>query len=70
MVVLAKALGRAFPDNERARHGIVEAARVRIAKHLGQGIRSIERQLWNRFRTETDPKVTKAMLVISGTANV
>jgi hypothetical protein len=37
MVVIEKALERAFPDNERARHSIVEAARDRIAKHLGQG---------------------------------
>lgn len=37
MVIIEKALERAFPDNERARHGIVEAARERIAKHLGQG---------------------------------
>jgi hypothetical protein len=37
IVVIEKALERAFPDNERARHSIVEAARARIAKHLGQG---------------------------------
>ncbi len=37
MVIIEKALERAFPDNERARHSIVEAARERIAKHLGQG---------------------------------
>jgi hypothetical protein len=37
IVVIEKALERAFPDNERARHSIVEAARERIAKHLGQG---------------------------------
>ncbi len=37
IVVIEKALERAFPDNERARHNIVEAARERIAKLLGQG---------------------------------
>jgi hypothetical protein len=37
IVVIERALERAFPDNERARHSIVEMARERIAKHLGQG---------------------------------
>jgi Large polyvalent protein-associated domain 7 len=37
MVIIEKALERAFPDNERARYSIVEAARERIAEHLGQG---------------------------------
>jgi hypothetical protein len=37
IVVIEKVLERAFPDNERARHSIVEAARERVAKHLGQG---------------------------------
>ncbi|POA46620.1 hypothetical protein C1884_31305, partial [Pseudomonas sp. GW460-R15] len=31
------ALERAFPKDLRARHSIMEAARERIAHHLGQG---------------------------------
>jgi len=37
MVIVEKALERAFPGDERARHSIMEAARERIAHHLGQG---------------------------------
>ncbi|UGX89593.1 hypothetical protein G6321_00002305 (plasmid) [Bradyrhizobium barranii subsp. barranii] len=37
LVVIEKALERAFPDDKRARHSIVAAARDRIAKHLQQG---------------------------------
>ena len=37
VVVIEKALERAFPDDERARRSILETARERIAKHLGQG---------------------------------
>ena len=37
MVIIEKALERAFPEDERARHSIIEAARDRIADHLEQG---------------------------------
>ena len=37
MVIIEKALERAFPEDERARHDIIEAARDRIAGHLQQG---------------------------------
>ena len=37
MVLIEKALERAFPKDVRARHRIMEAARERIAHHLGQG---------------------------------
>ena len=37
MVIIEKALERAFPEDERARHDIIEAARDRIAGHLEQG---------------------------------
>jgi hypothetical protein len=37
MVIIEKALERAFPKDELARHGIMEAARERIAQHLGRG---------------------------------
>lgn len=37
MVIVEKALTRAFPGDERARHSIMEAARERIAHHLGRG---------------------------------
>lgn len=37
MVIIEKALERAFPKDLRARHSIMEAARERIAHHLGQG---------------------------------
>lgn len=37
MVIIEKALERAFPKDVRARHSIMEAARERIAHHLGQG---------------------------------
>ncbi|MCK1478236.1 hypothetical protein IVB27_26390 [Bradyrhizobium sp. 197] len=37
MVIIEKALERAFPKDVRARHSIIEAARERIAHHLGQG---------------------------------
>jgi hypothetical protein len=37
MIIIEKMLERAFPKDERARHGITEAARGRIAHHLGQG---------------------------------
>lgn len=37
MVLIEKALERVFPNDEAARHAIMEAARGRIAQHLGQG---------------------------------
>ena len=37
MALIEKALERAFPKDERARQSIMEAARERIAHHLGQG---------------------------------
>ncbi|MBR1090732.1 hypothetical protein JQ621_24985 [Bradyrhizobium manausense] len=37
MVLIEKVLERVFPKDERARHSIMEAARGRIAHHLGQG---------------------------------
>jgi hypothetical protein len=37
MVIIEKALERAFPEDERARRAITEAARDRIAGHLEQG---------------------------------
>ena len=37
MVIIEKALERAFPEDERARHDIIEAARDRIAGHLQHG---------------------------------
>lgn len=37
MVLIEKALERAFPKDVRARHGIMEVAKERIAQHLGQG---------------------------------
>lgn len=37
MVVIEKALERAFPGNERARRSIIEVAKERIAQHLEHG---------------------------------
>jgi Large polyvalent protein-associated domain 7 len=37
MVIIEKAVERAFPKDEHARHTILEAAKERIAGHLGQG---------------------------------
>jgi hypothetical protein len=37
MVLIEKALERVFPKDVRARHSIMEAARERIAQHLGRG---------------------------------
>jgi hypothetical protein len=37
MVLIEKALERAFPKDVRARHSIMEAARERVAHHLRQG---------------------------------
>lgn len=37
IVLIEKALERVFPKDVRARHSIMEAARERIAHHLGQG---------------------------------
>jgi hypothetical protein len=37
MVMIEKALERAFPEDERARHSIIEAAKERIAGHLERG---------------------------------
>ena len=37
MVIIEKALERAFPKDERARQSIMEAAKERIAQHLEQG---------------------------------
>jgi hypothetical protein len=37
MVIIEKALERVFPGDDRARHSIIEAAKERIAGHLGRG---------------------------------
>ena len=37
MIIIEKTLERAFPKDELARRGIMEAARERIAQHLGRG---------------------------------
>jgi hypothetical protein len=37
MVIVEKALARAFPEHERARHNVMEAVRERIAQHLERG---------------------------------
>jgi hypothetical protein len=37
MVIIEKALERAYPDDQRARISIMEAAKERIAQHLEQG---------------------------------
>jgi hypothetical protein len=37
MVLIEKALERVFPNDLRARHGVMEAANERIAQYLGQG---------------------------------
>jgi len=37
MVIIEKALERALPEQERARHSIMEAARERIVEHLERG---------------------------------
>jgi hypothetical protein len=37
MVIIEKALERAFPEDERARRSIIEAAKERIAHHLEHG---------------------------------
>ena len=37
MVIIEKALERAFPEQERARHSIMEAVKERIAQHLKRG---------------------------------
>lgn len=58
IAVIEKALERAFPDNERARHRIVEAARERIAKHLGQGHSfaraTVREPIQDRYRSGSD----------------
>jgi hypothetical protein len=37
MVIIEKALERAYPDDQKARVSIMEAAKERIAQHLEQG---------------------------------
>ena len=37
MVIIEKVLERAFPEDERARRNIMEAAKERIAQHLEHG---------------------------------
>lgn len=60
MALIEKAMERAFPKDVRARHGIMEVAKERIAQHLGQG-RSFARATINepmqdRHRSEGDKK--------------
>ncbi len=58
MVIIEKALERAFPKDELARHGIMEAARERIAQHLGRGHSfgraTINEPMQDRHRSEGD----------------
>ncbi len=51
MVIIEKAAERAFPQNERARRSVMEAARERIAQHLAQG-RSFPRATVKEFVQE------------------
>jgi hypothetical protein len=58
MIIIEKMLERAFPKDERARHGIMEAARERIAYRLGQGHSfgraSVMEPAQDRHRSEGD----------------
>lgn len=58
MVIIEKALERAFPKDVRARHSILEAARERIAQHLGRGHSfgraTINEPMQYRHRSEGD----------------
>lgn len=58
MVLIEKALERAFPKDVRARHGIMEVAKERIAQHLGQGHSfgraTINEPMQDRHRSEGD----------------
>lgn len=58
MVLIEKALERVFPKDERARHSIMEAARGRIAHHLGQGHSfgraTVMEPAQDRHRSESD----------------
>jgi len=58
MVIIERALERAFPKDERARHNIMEAARERIAQRLGQGHSfgraTINEPMQERHRSEGD----------------
>ena len=58
MVLIEKALERVFPKDVRARHGIMEAARERIAQHLGRGHSfgraTINEPMQYRHRSEGD----------------
>ncbi|MFH1343396.1 MAG: LPD7 domain-containing protein [Pseudomonadota bacterium] len=58
IVVIEKALERAFPDNERARHSIIEAAKERIAGHLDRGHlfarATVIEPIQDRHRSESD----------------
>jgi hypothetical protein len=58
MVLIEKALERAFPKDELTRHGIMEVARKRIAQHLGQGHSfgraTINEPMQDRHRSEGD----------------
>ncbi len=51
MAIVEKAVERAFPQNERARRSVMEAARERIAQHLAQG-RSFPRATVKEFVKE------------------
>jgi hypothetical protein len=58
IILIEKALERAFPGDERARHSIMAAARERIAHHLGQGYSfgraTIMEPAQDRHRSEGD----------------
>ena len=58
MVLIEKALERVFPKDVRARHSIMEAARERIAQHLGRGHSfgraTINEPMQYRHRSEGD----------------
>jgi Large polyvalent protein-associated domain 7 len=58
MVQIEKALERVFPKDVRARHSIMEAARERIAQHLGRGHSfgraTINEPMQYRHRSEGD----------------
>jgi hypothetical protein len=58
MVIIEKALERAFPENESARNNIRETARERIAQHLGRGYSfgraTINEPMQDRHRSEGD----------------
>lgn len=58
MVLIEKVLERTFSDNERVRHSVMEAARERIAHHLGQGHSfgraTVMEPVQDRHRSERD----------------